>query len=197
MLSQVVSGPPPHPLRHPAPFLSPPLPPLVVLKYELCKHVMPASLPSFTSPSPRATPPPPPPRYLTPYEPPPHPFAGHSLFSALFFGQPRDLNVKLFDYQRSSCQWMLDHERDPHGLNGYFWERRCVFFPSLDSVVWFLFCFVLFRLFVFRFLDHEGDPHGLNCCGVLAPYPHAPIALFPPLTWVLYKRYVAWTLLPR
>ncbi|CAN0505850.1 unnamed protein product, partial [Laminaria digitata] len=40
--------------------------------------------------------------------------------------QPADLKVKLFDYQRSSCQWMLDHERDPHGLNGYFWERRCV-----------------------------------------------------------------------
>ncbi|CAN0269155.1 unnamed protein product, partial [Hapterophycus canaliculatus] len=38
--------------------------------------------------------------------------------------QPADLMVELFQYQRSSCQWMLDHERDPRGLNGYFWERR-------------------------------------------------------------------------
>eukprot|EP00752_Nemacystus_decipiens_P012660 g11214.t1 len=38
--------------------------------------------------------------------------------------QPADLTVELFQYQRSSCQWMLDHERDPRGLNGYFWERR-------------------------------------------------------------------------
>ncbi|CAM9858108.1 unnamed protein product [Ectocarpus sp. 6 AP-2014] len=38
--------------------------------------------------------------------------------------QPADLTVDLFPYQQSSCQWMLDHERDPRGLNGYFWERR-------------------------------------------------------------------------
>ncbi|CAN0199206.1 unnamed protein product, partial [Discosporangium mesarthrocarpum] len=37
---------------------------------------------------------------------------------------PHALKVKLFEYQRSSCQWMLDHEQDPHGLNGYFWEKR-------------------------------------------------------------------------
>ncbi|CAM9883365.1 unnamed protein product [Pylaiella littoralis] len=38
--------------------------------------------------------------------------------------QPSELKVDLFQYQRSSCQWMLDHERDARGLNGYFWERR-------------------------------------------------------------------------
>ncbi|CAN0279362.1 unnamed protein product, partial [Ectocarpus fasciculatus] len=38
--------------------------------------------------------------------------------------QPEDLKVDLFPYQQSSCQWMLDHERDARGLNGYFWERR-------------------------------------------------------------------------
>lgn len=29
----------------------------------------------------------------------------------------------MFEYQRSTLQWMLDHERDTHGgLNAYFWE---------------------------------------------------------------------------
>lgn len=35
---------------------------------------------------------------------------------------PHGLSVELFEYQRSTYQWMLDHERDEAGLNGYFWE---------------------------------------------------------------------------
>lgn len=30
----------------------------------------------------------------------------------------------MFEYQLSTYQWMLDHERDPEGLNGYFWQAR-------------------------------------------------------------------------
>lgn len=37
--------------------------------------------------------------------------------------QPEGLKVQLFEYQRSTYQWMLDHERDPRGLNALFWER--------------------------------------------------------------------------
>ena len=38
--------------------------------------------------------------------------------------QPPALAVPLFDYQRSTYQWMLDQERlpSPLGLNAYFWE---------------------------------------------------------------------------
>ena len=37
--------------------------------------------------------------------------------------QPAGLNVQLFEYQRSTYQWMLDQENDDQGLNGYFWEE--------------------------------------------------------------------------
>ncbi|KAM3572300.1 hypothetical protein VYU27_005687 [Nannochloropsis oceanica] len=37
--------------------------------------------------------------------------------------QPPGLAVQLFDFQRSTLQWMLDRERGP-GLNQYFWEKR-------------------------------------------------------------------------
>lgn len=37
---------------------------------------------------------------------------------------PPALRTDLLLYQRSACQWMLDHERDPHALNHYFWQRR-------------------------------------------------------------------------
>jgi len=37
---------------------------------------------------------------------------------------PDTIKTQLFEYQRSSLQWMLDHERDDVGLNGYFWEER-------------------------------------------------------------------------
>ena len=33
------------------------------------------------------------------------------------------VQVNLFDYQKSTCQWMLDHELDENGLNGQFWEE--------------------------------------------------------------------------
>jgi hypothetical protein len=36
--------------------------------------------------------------------------------------QPAGLRVKMFQYQLSTYQWLLDHERDPGGLNSYFWE---------------------------------------------------------------------------
>ena len=36
--------------------------------------------------------------------------------------QPPGLSVSLFDFQRSTLQWMLDRERGP-GLNDFFWER--------------------------------------------------------------------------
>lgn len=37
--------------------------------------------------------------------------------------QPRGLTVSMFEFQRSTLQWMLDRERGP-SLNEYFWERR-------------------------------------------------------------------------
>jgi hypothetical protein len=44
--------------------------------------------------------------------------------------QPKNLLVELYDYQRSTCQWMLDHELDEKGLNSQFWEEWQ--FPSDD-----------------------------------------------------------------
>eukprot|EP01035_Chromulina_nebulosa_P020616 gene20616-26733_t len=37
--------------------------------------------------------------------------------------QPDRLNVQLYDFQRSTYQWMLDHEKDEAGLNSYFWDE--------------------------------------------------------------------------
>ena len=38
--------------------------------------------------------------------------------------EPRGLAVKLYDFQKSTYQWMLDQEDTD--LNGYFWEEwRC------------------------------------------------------------------------
>jgi hypothetical protein len=37
--------------------------------------------------------------------------------------QPDALNVQLYDFQRSTYQWMLDQENDPDGINGLFWEE--------------------------------------------------------------------------
>jgi hypothetical protein len=37
--------------------------------------------------------------------------------------QPPGLNVRLFDYQKSSYQWMLDQERNERGINSFFWEE--------------------------------------------------------------------------
>jgi hypothetical protein len=39
------------------------------------------------------------------------------------FQQPKNLLVQLYDYQLSTCQWMLDHELDEKGLNSQFWEE--------------------------------------------------------------------------
>lgn len=36
---------------------------------------------------------------------------------------PRGLKVKLYDYQRSSYQWMLDQENESRGLNAHFWQE--------------------------------------------------------------------------
>jgi hypothetical protein len=37
--------------------------------------------------------------------------------------QPDGLAVELFEFQRSTYQWMLDQENDEGGLNSYFWEE--------------------------------------------------------------------------
>ena len=37
--------------------------------------------------------------------------------------QPKGISLKLYDFQLSTCQWMLDQERLPGGLNGLFWEK--------------------------------------------------------------------------
>ena len=37
--------------------------------------------------------------------------------------QPESLSVQLYDFQRSTYQWLLDQERDPHGINSSFWEE--------------------------------------------------------------------------
>ena len=37
--------------------------------------------------------------------------------------QPPSLQVKMFDFQLSTYQWMMDHESDPVGLNGHFWDE--------------------------------------------------------------------------
>lgn len=37
--------------------------------------------------------------------------------------QPPALNIDLYEFQKSSYQWMLDQERDAHGINAYFWEE--------------------------------------------------------------------------
>jgi hypothetical protein len=36
---------------------------------------------------------------------------------------PEGLNVSLYDYQRSSYQWMLDQEVKSRGLNAHFWQE--------------------------------------------------------------------------
>ncbi|CAM9847939.1 unnamed protein product, partial [Phaeothamnion confervicola] len=38
--------------------------------------------------------------------------------------QPSEIRPELFDFQRSTVQWMLDRERDEAGINGFFWQRR-------------------------------------------------------------------------
>ena len=37
--------------------------------------------------------------------------------------QPKGISLKLYDFQLSTCQWMLDQEMLPRGLNGLFWEK--------------------------------------------------------------------------
>lgn len=37
--------------------------------------------------------------------------------------QPKLLNVPLYDYQKSTYQWLLDQEHDERGINGYYWEE--------------------------------------------------------------------------
>ena len=37
--------------------------------------------------------------------------------------QPANLAVDLFEFQRSTLNWMLDQEHNKLGLNGYFWEE--------------------------------------------------------------------------
>lgn len=37
--------------------------------------------------------------------------------------QPAMLNVPLYDFQKSTYQWMLDQELDEAGINYYFWEE--------------------------------------------------------------------------
>lgn len=37
--------------------------------------------------------------------------------------QPEALTVQLYDFQRSTYQWMLDQENDPNGINSLFWEE--------------------------------------------------------------------------
>lgn len=40
--------------------------------------------------------------------------------------QPSQLKVKLYDFQKSTYQWMLDQELDVDGgLNSWFWEEHC------------------------------------------------------------------------
>ena len=36
---------------------------------------------------------------------------------------PSDLNVKLYDFQKSTYNWMLDQERSEGGINASFWEE--------------------------------------------------------------------------
>jgi hypothetical protein len=45
--------------------------------------------------------------------------------------QPKGIALKLYDFQLSTCQWMLDQERLPRGLNGLFWEKWEVIFEIL------------------------------------------------------------------
>jgi SNF2 family DNA or RNA helicase len=37
--------------------------------------------------------------------------------------QPTELKVELFEFQKSTLQWMLDQEHDVRGINGRFWEN--------------------------------------------------------------------------
>ena len=48
---------------------------------------------------------------------------GYASARATFPRQPQALAVDLFDFQRSSYEWMQDQEADVDGINRHFWEE--------------------------------------------------------------------------